>query len=400
MNQRRARPDQPSVRRRPPPKGVLAVGAVVAALVTGFLVGSAGQPQPSPVAGTAAGRGAAQPTAQTSTEPRSMPTPSSSARLPEPQSPGGVGGTGSPPTASRFGLGLLIADRGNGRLLIVDEAKRILWSFPGPTSLPKGQRFSADDAFLAPDGQTIVANDEAHQVIDRIDIATRKVIWQYGKYNVRGSAIGRLHTPDDAYPLANGDIVVADIRNCRILEIAPDKRVVRLWGRTRVCRHDPPRSFGDPNGDTPIGNDGLLITEIRGSRVVRLDARGHVIFDVRAPVRYPSDAQLDAQGDIVVVDYSSPGAIVRLSPNGTTLWRYAPRHGNGALDHPSLALPLPDGTIVVNDDFRHRVVVIDPRTNRIVWQYGRTGRPGASRGYLRIPDGICLVPVGTRLPPG
>ncbi len=86
------------------------------------------------------------------------------------------------PTRSvdHFGLGLPIADRDNGRLLIVNQAKQVLWRFPVRGSLPSGQGFSADDAFLAPDARTIVANDEAHNVIDRIDIVTHKVVWQYG----------------------------------------------------------------------------------------------------------------------------------------------------------------------------------------------------------------------------
>ena len=301
-----------------------------------------------------------------------------------------------PSTApARFPGGLLIADRGNGRLLVVTDAGKVVWTFPGPKSLPAGQRFAADDAFISPDGRTIVANDEQHQVIDRIDIATRRVIWQYGRYDRLGSAPGRLHTPDDAYPLANGDIVVADIRNCRILEIAPSKRIVRQWGRTGACSDHPPRSFAEPNGDTPLPDGGLLITEIRGSRVVRLRADGHVVFDVHAPVTYPSDAQLEPDGSILVVDYASPGAIVRLSPAGRVLWRYAIPRGTRALDHPSLAVPLADGTIVLNDDQRDRVVVIDPRTDRIVWQYGTTDRAGRTAGHLKIPDGVDVLPPGT-----
>ena len=309
--------------------------------------------------------------------------------------------SGPPPTApdavGRFGLGLLIADRGNGRLLIVNDAHQVLWRFPAHASLPSGQRFSADDAFLAPDGKTIVANDEAHQVIDRIDIVTRRVIWQYGHYDHAGSSAGYLHTPDDAYPLANGDIVVADIRNCRILEIDPAKRIVRHWGRAGSCAHRPPSTFDNPNGDTPLPDGGLLITEIGGSRVVRLSPNGHVVFDIHAPVRYPSDAQLDARGNVLVVDYSNPGAILRISPHGRVLWRYGPRNGPGRLDHPSLAIPLPDGTVALNDDFRDRVLVVDPRTNRIVWQYGRTDRGGRNGGELFIPDGIDLIPAGTVL---
>lgn len=303
----------------------------------------------------------------------------------------------APAPADRFGLGLLIADRGNGRLLIVDEAKRILWRFPGPLSLPRGQQFAADDAFVSPDGRTIVANDEGHQVVDRIDIVTRRVVWQYGHYDRSGSAPGYLHTPDDAYPLANGDIVVADIRNCRILEINPAKQIVRRWGRAGSCSHRPPFSFNNPNGDTPLPDGGLLITEIGGSRVVRLSPQGKVVFDIHAPVTYPSDAQIEANGDVLIVDYSNPGAILRISPTGHVLWRYGPSSGPGRLNHPSLAIPLPDGTVALNDDFRNRVIVVDPRTNRIVWQYGQTDAQGKKPGQLSLPDGIGLVPAGTQL---
>jgi hypothetical protein len=301
------------------------------------------------------------------------------------------------PTSGRFGGGLLIADRGNGRLLIVNGAHRILWQFPARGSLPTGQQFSADDAFISPDGQTIVANDEAHQVIDRIDIVSRRVVWQYGHYNQIGAASGYLHTPDDAYPLVNGNIVVADIRNCRILEISAPKQIVGQWGQAGSCTNNPPASFDNPNGDTPLADGGLLITEIGGSRVVRLGRTGNVVFDIHVPVAYPSDAQLDPRGDVIVVDYRSPGAVLRVSPQGRVLWRYGPTSGTGRLDHPSLAVMLPDGTIALNDDFRSRVVVIDPRTSRIVWQYGRTDVGGRSPGHLLTPDGIDVIPAGTKL---
>lgn len=312
-------------------------------------------------------------------------------------SPGALASpSGSPVTTGPgpFPGGLLIADRGNNRIIVVNNAGHLLWRFPAAGSLPAGQQFSADDAFIDPSGLTIVANDEGHQVIDRIDIATRKVVWQYGHYNRMSSRIGYLHTPDDAYPLVNGDVVVADIENCRVLEIAPSKVVVRQWGRAGACRDHPPTTYGRPNGDTPLPDGGLLITEIIGSRVVRLSATGAVLFDIHVPVRYPSDAQLDANGNVVVADYSSRGQVVAVSPTGQLLWRYGPRAGRGRLDHPSLATPLPNGLVSINDDFRHRIVVIDPQTGQIVWQYGHTDVAGRGPGYLNVPDGHQPLPAG------
>ena len=298
-------------------------------------------------------------------------------------------------SAGRLPNGILIADEGNGRLVAVSAAGAILWQFPKVAgAVPAGQQFTADDAFFAPDGKTIVANDEFHQVIDRIDIATGKVIWQYGHYGSPGSANGYLHNPDDAYPLANGNIIVADIVNCRVIEIAPSKQIVHEWGKTGQCVDHAPTTYGDPNGDTPLPDGGLLITEIHGSRVVRLDANGKVLFDIHVPAIYPSDAQLDSNGNIVLADYANPGAVLCVSPAGKLLWRYAPTSGSGRLDHPSLATPLPDGTVVVNDDFRHRIVIIDPKTMKIIWQYGHTDQPGHGAGYLWQPDGHQPIPNG------
>ena len=55
---------------------------------------------------------------------------------------------------------------------------------------------------------------------------------------------------------------------------------------------------------------------------------------------------------------------------------------------------LPNGDIAVNDDFKHRVVIIDPKTNKIVWQYGHDYVPGTKAGYLNTPDGMDYIPLG------
>lgn len=381
----------------------LTAGAVVVlAVISRGVMGTPRSSPPSATAQTELGStwtGAGAPSVTPQAGSPSAAAVSGSATAPSTNPAPSVSPATSPVVAGPFAGNLMIADRQNGRILIVDPVGKIRWRFPVAGSISPGRGFAADDAFLAPDGKTIVANEEGHEVIVRIDIATRRIVWQYGRYNVAGSSAGELHTPDDAYPLANGDVIVADIGNCRIIEINPAKHITRQWGRSGVCTDNAPRSYGSPNGDTPLPDGGLLITEIKGSRVVRLDKAGHVIFDIHVPTRYPSDANLDANGNILVVDYSDPGAIVRLDRHGHVLWRYAPRSGTGRLDHPSLAIDLTSGLVAVNDDFRHRVLIIDPRTNRIVWQYGHTDLHSRANGYLFAPDGIDEIPpaIATKL---
>ncbi|MBO0693562.1 MAG: hypothetical protein J2P58_11745, partial [Acidimicrobiaceae bacterium] len=161
---------------------------------------------------------------------------------------------------------------------------------------------------------------------------------------------------------------------------------------TNACEHDPPDRWGSPNGAFPLSNGQYLVTEINGDWVDSLGLDGEVAWSTNAPgVAYPSDTNEVRPGVYLTSDYSNPGQIVEFNQAGQTLWRFAPT-GAGALNKPSLALPLPNGDVLANDDFAHRVIVVDPRTNRIVWQYGHTGVAGSQPGYLDDPDGVDLAP--------
>jgi hypothetical protein len=127
---------------------------------------------------------------------------------------------------------VLIADEGNNRIIEVTPDKRIVWEYK--FVLPR-MGLGADDAFFADNGKSIITNLEEMHQIQVIDYATKKVTWKYGELGKAGSAAGFLNTPDDAYKLPNGNITVADIKNCRVIEIAPDKSIVRQYGVTNKC---------------------------------------------------------------------------------------------------------------------------------------------------------------------
>ncbi len=289
---------------------------------------------------------------------------------------------------------VLIADEGNNRLLLVDPRGRIRWKFPRRGDMPHGHVFGPpDDAFIAPGGHAIIATQEMHDTVSVINIATRHITRRYGHPGVPGSAPGYFSHPDDAMLLPGGDLLVADIMNCRILLISPGRwHVRRQFGRTSSCRHHPPARFGSPNGVFPLDDGHFLVTEINGDWVDEMSRRGHVYWSRHPPgVGYPSDANEVGRGRYLVADYSDPGQVVIFGRSGRALWRFRPG-GERALNHPSLALPLPNGNILVNDDYNDRVIVIDRRTKRIIWQYGHRGVPGRAAGYLDNPDGVDLSP--------
>jgi hypothetical protein len=290
---------------------------------------------------------------------------------------------------------ILIADNHNNRLLVVDPQGRIRWQFPKPGDLARRQTFKVpDDAFFSPNGKDIIATEEDDSVISVINIATHRISYRYGTPGVPGSGPNRVSNPDDAMLLPGGEILSADIKNCRIILVRPPAHwPARIIGHTSsVCWHDPPRRFGSPNGAFPMTNGKYLVTEINGSWVNAVSLSGHVSWSTNPPgVSYPSDTVEVYPGLYLTADYSTPGQVVEFTASGQMRWRF------GGLDHPSLALPLPNGDILVNDDYNHRVIVIDPVSNRIVWQYGHTGVAGSKPGYLNNPDGVDVTPPDSML---
>ena len=169
---------------------------------------------------------------------------------------------------------LLIADRNNDRAIIVSPAKKIVWERDGLRG--------PDDTFFTPGYRGVITNEEFNDTLTEVSLKTKTALWRYGHDGVPGSSPGYLNTPDDAYRLRNGDTTVADIRNCRIVELTRAKQVRRILGGS--CVHDPPRGFASPNGDTPLPDGGILVTEI-GGWIDRLGPDGRLDWSIRSPGR-------------------------------------------------------------------------------------------------------------------
>jgi len=307
----------------------------------------------------------------------------------------GIPGAGSP----FFGDQLLVADRGNNRLLVLNDADQVIWAYPSEHAPPPtGGFYFPDDAFFIRHGTAIISNQEENETIVELAYPSGRLLWSYGHPRVPGSSLGYLNNPDDAYMLKNGDITVADPMNCRVLVISPQKRVLLQIGTPGDCVHSPPSKLGSPNGDTPLADGDLLISEVNGSWVDEYTLTGHLVWDTQLPIGFPSDPQPLGPTTYLVADYEDPGAIIEFNRQGRILYRYQPTSGPGVLNHPSLVELLPSGAFMLNDDYNDRMVAIDPVTGALVWQYGGTEEAGTSPGLLSTPDGFDLLGPGGAAP--
>ena len=281
---------------------------------------------------------------------------------------------------------IVIADRRNNRLIEIAPDKRIVWEFPSPSlKLYRGN----EDVNFSADGKQLAVSEEDNFDVHIVDYATRQITWP----DTRGRGQGLLNYPDDAHLLADGQFLTADIRNCRVLIIDPQTNAVSTqWGTPGRCRHNPPTELAYPNGATPMDNGDILVSEITGARITRMTRAGAVVWSVVAPhIRYPSDAFPTPGGkNIIVADFVKPGRVVIFDPaTGKIVWEYFVASGEASLDHCSIARELPiTGDILVVDDLNDRVVVIDRETKKFIWQYGKKGEKGFKPGLLNYPDGV------------
>lgn len=305
----------------------------------------------------------------------------------------GTPGAGSP----YYGDKLLIADRGNNRLLVLNDQMNIIWNYPSSSTQPNSQLYYPDDAFFTNNGTQIISNQEDNNTIIKIAYPSGKIIWSFGHPLIAGTANGYLHDPDDAYQLTNGQIVVADINNCRLLFINPNGTIANQIGTNGVCKHDPPNFIGTPNGSTPLYDGNILVSEIHGSWVSEYTPQGKLVWSTHLAISYPSDPQQISASPTnnpnlyLIADYAMPGSILTFNRAGQILSRYHPTSGPGMLNHPSLVELLPSGVYMANDDLRNRMVAIDPATGALVWQYGVSDVAGTKPGMLNTVDGFDIL---------
>lgn len=325
-------------------------------------------------------------------------TPTSAVQVVQPNRT--FGNAGSPGAGSPyFGEKLLVADEGNDRLVLLSDTSKIVWTFPSASAPAPPGGFSADDAFFARHGTMIVTNEETKDVLAEIAYPSGRLLWTYGHLGVPSGAPGYLNTPDDAYLLPDGNVVTADIANCRVIVIDPKTdQIISQIGTTGRCIHDmdSPIALGSPNGDTPLPNGNILVSEINGSYVDEFTPAGKPLWSVHLPISYPSDPQQIGPDRYLIAGYTKPGSLLEFNKQGKVLYRYQPTSGPGMLDHPSLVEMLPNGILMLNDDYNDRMIAIDPSTGALVWQYGVTHTPGSAPGMLNEPDGFdILAPGGT-----
>jgi hypothetical protein len=280
---------------------------------------------------------------------------------------------------------ILVADRENNRLVVITPLGQLAWS---------EAVYTPSDAYLSPTRRSIVVTQHSAFVVLELSVLSGQMFYSYGHGGRPGTANDRLHDPQTGQQLPDGQVLITDKLNCRVLVVSPPARSPAVTlGRAGVCVHNPPTAFSYPEAAFPTAGGGLVVTETTADWVDLLSRNHRLLRAFRVQgLSAPYDANEFAAGRFVATSHSFPGAVEEFTATGRVLWRYAPGSGPGELDLPSLAQVLPNGDVLVSDSDNDRVVVIEPRDNAIVWQFGHRGQAGSRPGFLNKPDSATLLP--------
>jgi len=177
------------------------------------------------------------------------------------------------------GFNVLITDQGNNRVIEVNYNKQIVWQYPGSDTNASDQLNAPNSAELLANGNILIAdqgNNRALEVTTADQIVTAF------------SAGGTVNTLAFATRLTNGDTLITDAGNARIVEVNAADQVVWQYFTTNTASTDgvgamsvaapqPTRAVRLSNGDT-------LISDQLNNRVIRVNSSGSIVADYGLPL--------------------------------------------------------------------------------------------------------------------
>jgi len=195
-----------------------------------------------------------------------------------------------------------------------------------------------------PNGNTLIADggDGAGFGSEVIEVdPVGNIVWQFDDH-------GKFRFTHSARRMSNGNTLITDTTNNRLLEVTPDKKIMM-------------------NSDDFGGGTG------------RLSDGSHF--------HYPNEAFELADGTFLVTDRNNDRCL-QVNQEGQVLWSY----GEGVLHHPHHANPLPNRNILVADSDGNRIIEVN-RNKDIVWSYGNGSKEMLwwPRSATRLTNGNTLI---------
>ena len=284
----------------------------------------------------------------------------------------------------------LIADQFNNRVIEVDGAGTILWHFGvGPADVGPTSIIGVNDAERVGD-LTLMAGTGAPAGTEpacpegcadnRVILADRagRIVWQYGVFGVTGAGPNELNSPVQNTFLPNGNVLITDQGNQRVIEIERrHNTIVWQYGTTGVAGAGA-NQLSAPNSAERLANGRVLIADEGNDRAIEVDGAHHIFasYTAQSTVSGVAFASRLPNGRTLITD-SNNNRIVEVDATDHVVWQYVTNAsaGSNPTPLPTRAVRLRDGTTLISDQFNHRVIQVS-RMGAIVRSFGHLNVAG------------------------
>jgi hypothetical protein len=208
------------------------------------------------------------------------------------------------PVQSTFvpGFNVLITDQGNNRIIEVNYDKEIVWQYPGSDTNASDQLNAPNSAELLANGHILIADQGNNRALEVT--SADEVVKTF-------SAGGTVNTLAFASRLTNGDTLLTDSGNARIVEVDTNDQVVWQYFTTNtaptdglydmsVAAPEPTRAIRLANGDT-------LISDQLNNRVIQITSSGTIVADYGLPLPQYGDTFSGGSAGILIGENVSYG---------------------------------------------------------------------------------------------
>ena len=295
----------------------------------------------------------------------------------------GVVLAGNPPLAREFNEpgNLLIADQFNNRVIEINPAGGIVWSFGGgPDDFSSGSIIGVNDAervgsytLMAgtgtPAGITPQSPEGAADNRVLLVDPSGRIIWQYGVFGETGSGPNELNTPVQATWLPDADVLITDQGNNRIIEVNQRGRIV--WSYPGMNQNAAAQLAG-PNSAELLANGHVLIADQGNSRAIEVTRNDQIVrtFTAGGTVNILAFASRLPNGHTLLTDSGNSRA-VEVDANDRVVWQYYTDTDplSTPAPQPTRAVRLRNGDTLISDQFNNRVICVN-QEGQIIARYG------------------------------
>jgi hypothetical protein len=259
----------------------------------------------------------------------------------------------------------LVTDTENSRVLELKASGEIVWQY-GCDSINSNDYCDYGDGanqlnkpqFATYTGNNVLITDKDNNRVIEVD-RNKNIVWSYG--GTEGFGDNQLNKPNSAVVLSDGNVLIADGINNRLIEVNKDKSIVWKYGCSELsiaekCLYgNGPGFLRNPNYATELSNGDLLITDSENNRIIEINKSDDVVWEYKSGLNIPQSAN-PTDNAILIANYRNNN-VLKVSKDKQVIWEMA------GLKLPTFATLTKTGTILIADSYNNHIIEVDNNKN-------------------------------------